>query len=98
MEGVFLLVLQCQTFVAVAAPLSALDLYPTMNGFLFYCRRMCDLLDDPCALVSGPRKSQQGESLGMQLGELAPLIVMFIYLVYVTIIHCHTIISIVILK
>ncbi|XP_069701298.1 regulating synaptic membrane exocytosis protein 1 [Periplaneta americana] len=29
--------------------------------------RMCDLLDDPSALVSGPRKSQQGESLGMQL-------------------------------
>ena len=42
---------------------------------------MCDLLDDPCALASGPRKSQQGESLGMQLGELAQLIVVFIYLV-----------------
>jgi hypothetical protein len=33
-------------------------------------RRMCDLLDDPSALASGPRKSQQGESLGMQLGKL----------------------------
>jgi hypothetical protein len=40
---------------------------------------MCDLMDEPCALVSGPRKSQQGESLGMQLGELTNLIVMFIY-------------------
>jgi len=74
--------------------MSALDLYPTQKEFLFYFRRMCDLLDDPCALVSGPRKSQQGESLGMQLGELAHLIVMFIYLVYVTNIHYHIIISI----
>jgi hypothetical protein len=55
---------------------------------------MCDLLDDPCALVSGPRKSQQGESLGMQLGELAKLIVVFIYLACVTVVHYHTIISI----
>jgi hypothetical protein len=54
---------------------------------------MCDLLDDPCALVSGPRKSQQGESLGMQLGELSNLIVMFIYSIYVTSIYCHIIIS-----
>jgi hypothetical protein len=57
------------------------ELCPTQNcalhrtDFYFICRRMCDLLDDPCALVSGPRKSQQGESLGMQLGELAHLIV-----------------------
>jgi hypothetical protein len=35
---------------------------------------MCDLLEDPSASVSGSRKSQQGESLGMQLGELADLI------------------------
>jgi hypothetical protein len=77
-----------------SSALSALDLCTTQNGLLFHCRRMCDLLDDPCALVSGPRKSQQGESLGIQLGELAHLIVMFIYLVDVTIIHYHTIISI----
>jgi hypothetical protein len=38
---------------------------------------MCDLLDDPSALVSGPKKSQQGESLGMQIGKLAELIIMF---------------------
>lgn len=72
--------------------MSAIELCPTQNGFLFYCRRMCDLLDDPCALVSGPRKSQQGETLGMQLGEL--VIVVFIYLVYVTIILYHIIVSI----
>jgi hypothetical protein len=41
---------------------------------------MCDLLDDPSALVSGPRKSQQGDSLGMQLGELANLITVFLCL------------------
>ncbi|KDR14477.1 Protein piccolo [Zootermopsis nevadensis] len=29
--------------------------------------RMCDLLDEPSALVSGSKKSQQGDSLGMQL-------------------------------
>lgn len=55
---------------------------------------MCDLLDDPCALASGPRKSQQGESLGMQLGELAHLVVVFIYFVYVTIIRYHITISV----
>jgi hypothetical protein len=51
-----------------------------MMMFLFYFRRMCDLLDDPSALGSGPRKSQQGESLGTQLGELANLITVFICL------------------
>lgn len=42
------------------------------------CRRMCDLLDEPSALVSGSKKSQQGDSLGMQLGKLAKLIIMFV--------------------
>jgi hypothetical protein len=51
-----------------------------MIGLLFYFRRMCDLLDDPSTLGSGPRKSQQGESLGTQLGELANLITVFICL------------------
>ena len=90
------MVLESQTVVAVAAPMSALELCCALHrmDILSYCRRMCDLLDDPCALVSGPRKSQQGESLGMQLGELVHLLVMFIYLVYVTIIHYHIIITI----
>jgi hypothetical protein len=39
---------------------------------------MCDLLDDPSALVSGSKKSQQGESLGMQLGKLARLIIAYV--------------------
>ena len=48
-------------------------IYPSFFVLFCFCRccsRMCDLLDDPATYSSGPRKSGQGEQLGLSLGEL----------------------------